>query len=121
MIRLSLSFPPSANALWRSVNGSNILSAPYRKWKRIAASEIFAQQVGEGGQTSLDGPYRMTLTLDRPDRRKRDLSNRIKAVEDALVAAGVVKDDSDCQRLTVEWSDKLPAKSSKIHVEIEPL
>jgi crossover junction endodeoxyribonuclease RusA len=121
MIRLSLSFPPSANALWRSHNGRNILSEPYRKWKRLVAHEINAALLADDNLHGIVGPYRMTLTLDRPDKRKRDLSNRIKAVEDALVAAGVVHDDSDCQSLTVQWSDKPPAKPAFVHVEIEEI
>lgn len=119
MIRLSLSFPPSANALWRSVNGRNILAAPYRKWKKVAAAEIYAALLADDNMHSITGPYRMTLTLDRPDKRRRDLSNRIKAVEDALVADALIDDDSDCQSLTVQWSDKPPAKPAFVHIEIE--
>jgi crossover junction endodeoxyribonuclease RusA len=36
-----------------------------------------------------------------PDRRKRDLSNLIKAMEDAMTQAGVWGDDSQIDYLTI--------------------
>ena len=44
----------------------------------------------------------LKLVLNVPDKRKRDISNCVKAVEDSLTKAGVWLDDSQIDRLIVE-------------------
>lgn len=39
----------------------------------------------------------------KPDRRRRDISNLIKAAEDLLVSMRVIDDDSLVQRLEISW------------------
>lgn len=102
-IVLHLPFPPSSNSLWRAVNGRNILSKKYRLWRDLAASLLMIQM---REKEPIKGRYQMTVRLDRPDRRKRDLSNvGTKAIEDALVMAGIIEDDHLAQRIVVEWTD----------------
>lgn len=116
-VRLTLPFPPSVNALWRSVKGRTILSKPYRLWRDLAASLLMLQM---RGQKPITGPYTMSVSIDRPDRRRRDLSNvGTKAIEDALVTAGVIEDDSLAQRIVLEWSDRAPGKGAECRIEIE--
>jgi crossover junction endodeoxyribonuclease RusA len=115
MIRLRLPWPPSTNSIWRYFKGRSILSEKYRLFRSLAASEVL---LGMKGQTPIKGPYSMVLKLDRPDRRRYDATNRIKACEDILVAAGVIEDDSLCQRFTVEWTGSI-GKPAFAYVEIE--
>ena len=96
---LSMPYPTSANALWRSVKGRNIASAPYRKWMNEATWHIRSQRPRE-----VVGGYILTITASRPDKRRRDLGNLEKATSDALVKAGVIKDDCDAERIILEWS-----------------
>lgn len=95
---LELPYPPSANRLWRAVNGRNIKSRDYRVW-----SELCGWQIKQQKPVKLTGPYTLDIVVKRPDNRKRDLSNLIKALEDALVENGVLEDDSLCQELCIRW------------------
>jgi Holliday junction resolvase RusA-like endonuclease len=93
--------------------GRKIMGAAYRKWRKIAEPEIHRQM---HGQTPILGPYKLSLRLDRLSKAERDLSNYLKGPEDALVACGVVRDDSDCQAIYAEWSDKAPGKGAEVHI-----
>lgn len=114
-VRLSLPFPPSANAIWRAYRGRNIASAPYRAWKLEAGMALNVARPGR-----IAGPYEIHLRYDRPDRRWRDAFNYEKAVSDLLVSSGVVEDDRLAQRGVVEWSDRPPGKGAQVHVTISP-
>lgn len=118
MIVLSLPYPPSTNSIWRNVGGKTLVSAPYRKWKALAFSEIVEQGAGALRRNTVAGPYRMMLLADRPDNRGRDLGNLEKPVSDALVAAGVVEDDKHCHRMTLAWSQRAPGKDARVYVVI---
>lgn len=122
MISLSLPYPPSANKLWRSVNGVNIKSAEYRKWLTLAASEIPLALRGK-----IRGRCAVTIIADRPDRRARDIDNLSKATLDALkpdkatpFLKGVIRDDSDVAPLTLDWTGDEPVKAPRIHITITP-
>ncbi len=122
MIRITLSeMPPSANGM-RShfiADGKvrSVKSKAYAQWKRAAAWEIAAQH-----PTKLQGPYRLTIAAQRDwrSKRARDIDNIIKPVSDALVAAGVVVDDSLAEKVSAEWSDNLggPAVVALIHEHV---
>ncbi len=45
----------------------------------------------------------LTLSIGRPDRRKRDLDNLLKGPIDLLVSFGVLADDQLIDRLTARW------------------
>lgn len=119
VIALALPYPPSANALWRNVGGKTLVSAPYRKWKALAFSEIAEQGAGRLHRKTVTGPYQMALMADRPDRRRRDLGNLEKAASDALVASGVVADDCDATKISLAWSTRAPGKGAKVWITIE--
>lgn len=116
MIRLSLPYPPSANALWRSVGGRNISSREYREWQKAAAQEALVQR-----PTKVAGPYSIALSVDRPDNRRRDLANLEKATSDALVSAGVIADDCLARKIELEWSDRPAGKGARVHICIIPM
>jgi Holliday junction resolvase RusA-like endonuclease len=54
------------------------------------------------GADALFGRLEMRLTLYFADRRRADISNRVKAIEDALTHANAYDDDSQIDRLIVE-------------------
>ncbi len=43
VVVLSIPFPVSNNAIWRSVKGRNILTKRYREWREVAAAVIDSQ------------------------------------------------------------------------------
>lgn len=99
-ITITLTYPPSANKLWRNYKGRSIKSAEYRAWLKLNGAEDPIRRF-----RTIAGPYRMTAQLTAPDKRRRDLSNTIKATEDCLQALGVIADDANCRRLVFEWVD----------------
>lgn len=98
-IRLTLPLPPSVNRLWRSGRGRTYRSAEYSAWRNEAIWAIKAQARGQ----NIDGGYVIDVAFQRPDRRRRDLDNLLKALSDALVDAGVLGDDCDAQEIHLCW------------------
>ena len=82
----------------------SVKSKPYAAWKKAAAWEIAAARPG-----TIAGPYRLSIAVQRDwrSKRARDIDNMIKPVSDALVAAGVVSDDSLCESVSAKWADEL--------------
>lgn len=108
-IRISISdMPPSANAMRAHfIDGGKVRSTKskaYATWKKAAAWEIAASRPGR-----IAGPYRLYIAVQRDwrSKRARDLDNIIKPVSDALVAAGVVSDDSMAEEVRAKWADNL--------------
>lgn len=97
-LRLVLPWPPSVNALWRSVRGRNILSKRGREYR-----EEGLRQLGTQRYAPFPGAARLavTLTLHPPDERRRDIDNAVKGPLDLMTAAGVWADDSQIDRLVV--------------------
>jgi crossover junction endodeoxyribonuclease RusA len=87
---VTLPMPPSVNALYRVFRGRSILSKPGRDWYKIAIPSLQAQANG----WRCPNRAALTLTFRFPDYRRCDISNRIKALEDAITKAGLWDDDS---------------------------
>ena len=87
---LSLSWPPSQNALWRAFRGRNILSKAGRLWYEQAAQELMAQRAFK-----MAGPVSIDVELAAPTRRRYDPDNKIKALFDSLVKSAIIEDDSN--------------------------
>lgn len=105
MIKLHLPFPPSVNSAY--ANGGNKRgrhkTEQYVGWIKEASTVVKASH-----RQGL-GLYSLSICLQRPDKRQRDLGNYEKAVSDFLVMHGVVKDDQYCERLVMTWGEGLPA------------
>lgn len=112
-MELSLPYPPSANAIWRNVNGRTLKSKPYRVWLATTLALLRAQRA-----PSIKGSYSLAIVADRPDRRKRDLGNLEKAVSDCLVQAGVIEDDHLASSILLAWSDRAPAKPATVQISL---
>ena len=106
MITLTLPFPPSINALYRTVKGRSILSAAYRAWKAEAGAELIQQRPKKH-----TGPVSVEVALCPPDKRLRDIDNAgFKAVLDLLVTHQIIEaDDSTIVRsIRASWVDSGP-------------
>lgn len=98
---LNLDMPPSVNRIWRNLDGRTIRSRTYRTWLETAAYMIQLQRKG----VCVSGNYAMEIKITRPDKRRRDLGNLLKAIEDACVLGGAITDDKHAQRIQLEWVD----------------
>ncbi|PJI15838.1 hypothetical protein CVE39_15810 [Enterobacter cloacae complex sp.] len=52
-------------------------------------------------------PAAVEILLFPPDARRRDIDNYNKALFDALTHAGIWEDDSQVQKMLVEWGPKV--------------
>ena len=109
MIRLEISYPPSANRLWRKARGRVYRAPNYVEWLEREGWNIINQRQG-----GIVGPYKLAMSVVRPDKRKRDLDNLIKPVSDLLKSVGVIGDDSDAQRIELEWVKEGPAVTVRV-------
>lgn len=110
-VAFDLPFPPSVNGLFAG-KGRRYCSRTYKAWKAVARPQVPAGLIA--------GPYTLELLFDRPDRRARDLGNLEKAVSDLIVEAGLVIDDSCCERITLAWSDAPPQRDAVVRVTVAP-
>jgi len=78
MIELTLPWPPTVNTYWRNFNGRTILSAKGREYRKAVADQVLIQR----GAKHYDFALKVTIKAYRPDRRRRDLDNLLKAVLD---------------------------------------
>ena len=91
MITLDLPWPPSANNLFPTLRGRRVMSERGRIYVgkfKVAVRKQLPKHVTFLGRMC----YRVRFSP--PDRRRRDLSNLLKAVEDCLTKCDVWGDDS---------------------------
>lgn len=101
MMTLTLPFPPSANNLWRHVNGKPMISKSVRVYRReVYLAVLSAKEVGgplsvgvTGFYLPLVGRLALDMILIPKNAQRRDLDNHIKVVQDALTHAGFWQDD----------------------------
>lgn len=96
---ISLPFPPSVNAIWRSVKGRNIKSKPYRDWQAEAGTQLAMQRPEKH-----EGPVEVNMAFAPPDKRRRDIDNLAKPCLDILVQHQVIQRDDIAfvRKLTLE-------------------
>ena len=89
-VALTLStVPPSVNNMFANKRtGGRVKSAEYKAWRAMAVAELRTIQRAP----LIRGKVRIRLAIERPNASS-DLSNRLKAIEDALVEANVIEDD----------------------------
>ena len=95
-----LGLPPTVNHLYRtSRNGIRYKTPQGREWQNTTAAIMAMAKTNRkpyGGDVALEVLFRTA------DRRRWDLDNRVKALQDCLAMAGVIEDDRQIQRLLVE-------------------
>ncbi len=103
MIDLSLPWPPSVNRYWRTFQGRMIISAEGRTYRKAVADQVLIQR----GAKHYQGKLKVQIEAWRPDNRRRDLDNLLKAVLDSLTHAGVWEDDGNIVDLRIYWADAI--------------
>lgn len=99
MIRLSLPWPISINAYWKSRILTRCSAPPIVSTYVTAAGvkfqkEVLAAVIEQLGQHSpLHGRLKVSMRFYQPSARKCDISNYVKTTEDALTKARVWIDD----------------------------
>ncbi|MGI9297070.1 MAG: RusA family crossover junction endodeoxyribonuclease [Gammaproteobacteria bacterium] len=112
---LKIPYPPSTNTLFTNRHGGRAKTKRYAEWSKRAGWEIKTQK-----PPKIEGPFSLDIIVDRPDKRKRDISNLIKAIEDTLQDVGVIEDDCLCQELTIRWRERESGPLINIHATDQP-
>lgn len=87
MINLTLPFPPTVNHMWGFAGKRKYLKKEAHEFRRIV------QEACVEAKAKIHGRIAIYIALYPPTKRKFDLDNRIKALQDALEHAGVYLDD----------------------------
>lgn len=103
MIELTLPWPPSVNHYWKMWQGRIVIGTEGRKYRKAVADQIMIQR----GVRSIQGKMKVTIEAWRPDNRRRDLDNLLKAVLDSLAHAGLYYDDSLIVDLRIYWAESI--------------
>jgi crossover junction endodeoxyribonuclease RusA len=93
MIEFKIPFPPSLRSYYRIANGRTYISAVGQRFLLAVQGIVLCSP-----KLRRDCPAgAVTLSMDvyPPDRRRRDLDNLWKPVQDSLVKAGLLADDND--------------------------
>jgi len=100
MIEFTLPWPPSVNTYWRNFDGRMIISARGREYRETVGDQMTLQKMVK----RYTGSLRVEIEAWRPDKRRRDLDNLLKATLDGLAHAGVYEDDSQIVDLRIYWA-----------------
>jgi crossover junction endodeoxyribonuclease RusA len=103
MIELTMPWPPSVNTYWRTFQGRMIISEKGRAYRKAVADQVLVQR----GAKHYEGKLRVVIEAWRPDNRRRDLDNLLKAVLDSLTHAGVWADDGLIVDLRIYWAEHI--------------
>lgn len=95
-------FPPSVNSLYDGGHKTHrrFKSDTYKDWLRKLQGTVKVR-----GLAIFTNPCKAIYTLQRPDKRRRDVANYEKAVSDALVKHGVLSDDTLIEEITLKWGE----------------
>ena len=96
-----LPWPPSVNHYYRHVGPRVLISRDGRRYRERVAAMV-------GGREPFEGELRLTAEFYPPDRRRRDLDNLLKSLQDALQHAGLYRDDSQIAELRLRRREPLP-------------
>lgn len=103
-IEIHLPKPPSVNRIWRSNKsgaGRVSISPEYKAWKRHA-DMLATSMAALRGVKKIQGPFVATIVIKRGPG---DLDNRIKGVLDWAQSRGLVRNDRDCEELTIRYGE----------------
>lgn len=107
--------PPTVNQLYRtSASGLRYKQRGAKGWQKEVSALI---REAWGGESPWTGDAALDIVFSVADRKKWDIDNRVKALQDCLQMAGVLKDDAQIRRLAVERVD-LPSKTGETATEL---
>lgn len=115
-VAFTMPLPPSTNKLFRNVPGrGRVKTAEYLDFTQIGVVAIRNQRV-----PAVPGRVVVVYGFERLGRNAfdADVTNRVKAIEDTIVKAGVIEDDSLVVATALSW---LPRANGLAHVQIYPV
>lgn len=89
VVKLTLPYPPSVNRYWRRVGNRTVLSRRVRDYREKVHFLWFWHWLFHPHREIAKSSVAIRIVASPPDRR-RDLDNLLKAVLDAIEAAGIL-------------------------------
>lgn len=96
-IELILPLPPTANHYIKHARGQHYMTAEGKAFRAAVQVACFAD-----ASPRLTGRLSLSIVIHPADRRRMDLDNRIKPLQDALQHAGCFADDECIDRIEIE-------------------
>tara|TARA_R110000868_G_scaffold127228_1_gene334713 strand:- start:18 stop:362 length:345 start_codon:yes stop_codon:yes gene_type:complete len=96
-VEVNLPWPPSVNRYYRTFRGRIIISKEGRDYRKQV-------QAPNKTEANFAGPVIVEIEAFRPDNRRRDLDNVLKAALDALTHMLIWEDDSQIVDLRIWWA-----------------
>lgn len=108
MIHLTLPFPPTVNHMWGFAGKRKYLKKEAHEFRRIV------QEACVEAKAKIHGRIAIYIALYPPTKRKFDLDNRIKALQDALEHAGVYLNDEQIDTIICVRRDVVQGGMCKV-------
>ena len=107
--------PPTVNHMHINARGRRFRTKECKDYQDYVIDKIIQCR---GREYPFWGRVALTLKFTASDKRRWDIDNRVKALQDCLTIAGVIKDDSQIDKLTVR---RLYGEKAKTELILEAL
>jgi len=107
-------WPPTMNSYYSHTRNGVFISKKGRLYRESISES--AHEQSPGGPPRLGVPLAMTVYLFPPDKRKRDLDNHMKALQDAMTQCGIWEDDSLVDQLYIFRGSVVPKGSVIVYL-----
>ena len=101
MVVLNLPYPPSVNHMYINARGRRFPNAKAKAYKTAVQEYVAEYRVPKFGDVKIA----LIVWAYPPDKRKRDISNLLKIIEDSLQDAGVFDDDFNIDFIEIKRCD----------------
>ena len=105
-------YPPSVNGYWGFHGSHRFLTPKAKAFKQ----EVVLASIGHTKYGS--DRLSVSITLNAPDKRVRDIDNSIKSLLDAMCQAQLFDDDSQIDKLSVERGAIVKGGLCKVNISI---
>ena len=100
LIKLELpGLPPSVNHMHMKAHGRVFRTKECREYQEQVTAELITTW---GDNPPFAGRAELEIIFTTNNKRRWDIDNRVKALQDCLTMAGVIKDDSQIDRILLE-------------------
>ena len=106
------------NRYWAPIPGCRgmMLTKDARAYRKLASDALWKVLGRRSDEPLMRGSVRLDIELRAPDRRKRDLDNHVKAIQDVLTNYNVWEDDSQIDELSVRRGQLFPQGTAIIFI-----
>lgn len=112
-IELRLPWPPSVNHYYVHSRKGVFISAKGRLFRKRVIALL-------GQRDPITSPIKLSVELFPPDKRRRDIDNTLKALQDALQHGNLYHDDCQISQLHVYKNPPKPP-TGEVIIKVEPL